>query len=195
MARVSKPTKFGLKINAMIGWILCTPRLSEWSRLGLASLSRRPELGLTWCHSSADPRNSAGFEESSHLSSIPPFFPPFATIWAAETEKVLGRNNNSAELRNQRTYEAYKQFHFHEATSNRRIGSLLWHLGDNKRPKQPKKLTPIPVVVFFFFVRVFHTVRLWNCNSDRLPTPSREIGKKSEILSWVGKSDKGKLSS
>ena len=35
------------------------------------------------------------------------------------------RNNNSAELRYQRTYEAYKQFHFREATSNRRIGSLL----------------------------------------------------------------------
>ena len=88
MARVSKPTKFGLKINAMIGWILCTPRLSEWSRLGLASLSRRPELGLTWCHSSADPRNCAGFEGSSHLSSIPPIFPPYATIWPAETGKV-----------------------------------------------------------------------------------------------------------
>ena len=88
MARVSKPTKFGLKINAMIGWILCTPRLSEWSRLGLASLSRHPELGLTWCHSSADPRNSAGFEGSSHLSSIPPIFPPFTKIWAAETGKV-----------------------------------------------------------------------------------------------------------
>ena len=90
MARVSKPTKFGLKINAVIGWILCTPRLSEWSRLGLASLSCRPELSLTWCHSSADPipRNSAGFEGSSHLSSIPPIFPPFATIWAAETGKV-----------------------------------------------------------------------------------------------------------
>ena len=88
MAHVSKPTKFGLKINAMIGWILCTPRLSEWSMLGLASLSRRPELGLTWCHSSADLRNSAGFEGPSHLSSIPPIFPPFATIWAAETGKV-----------------------------------------------------------------------------------------------------------
>ena len=88
MARVSKPTKFGLKINAMIGWILCTPRLSEWSRLGLASLSGRPELGLTWCHSYADLRNSAGFEGSSHLSSIPPVFPPFAKIWAAETGKV-----------------------------------------------------------------------------------------------------------
>ena len=70
MARISKPTKFGLKINAMIRWILCTPRLSEWSRLGLAPLSRRPELGLTWCHSSADPRSSAGFEGLSHFSSV-----------------------------------------------------------------------------------------------------------------------------
>ena len=65
MSHVSKPTKCGLKINFMIGWIdglgwiFCTPRLSEWSRLGLASLSRRPSL--TWCHSSADPKNSAGF--------------------------------------------------------------------------------------------------------------------------------------
>ena len=66
MSHVSKkPTKCGLKINFMIGWIdglgwiLCTPRLSEWSRLGLASLSPRPSL--TWCHSSADPRNSAVF--------------------------------------------------------------------------------------------------------------------------------------
>ena len=97
MARVSKPTKFGLKIKVMIGWILCTPPLSKWSRLGLASLSRRPELGLTWCHSSADPRNSAGFEGSSHLSSIPPIFPPFAAIWAAETGKV--RSPKSTKLR------------------------------------------------------------------------------------------------
>ena len=58
------------------------------------------------------------------------------------------RNYNSAELRNQRSYEAYKQFHFREATSNRRIASFLWHLGDNKRSKQTKKLPPIP---FFFF--------------------------------------------
>ena len=88
MARVSKPTKSGLKVNVVIGWILCTPRLSEWSRLGLASLSRRPELGLTWCHSSASPSYSAGFEGSSHLYSISPIFPPFATTWAAETGKV-----------------------------------------------------------------------------------------------------------
>ena len=41
-------------------------------------------------------------------------------------KKILRvRNNNSAELQNQRTYEAYKQFHFCEGTSNRRIGSLL----------------------------------------------------------------------
>ena len=53
-------------------------------------------------------------------------------------------NNNSAELRNQWTYEAYKQFHLCEATSNRRIVSLLWHLGDNKYSKQPKKLPPFP---------------------------------------------------
>ena len=138
MARVSKPTKFGLKINVMIGWILCTPRLSEWSRLGLASLSRRPELGLIWCHSSADdPRNSAGFEGSSHLSLIPPVFPRLQWSWPRKPGKCEVRNYNSAELRNQRSYEAYKQFHFRKATSNSRIGSLLWHLGDNKRSKQP----------------------------------------------------------
>ena len=98
MAPVSKPTKFGLKINVMIGRILCTPLLNEWSRLGLACLSRRPDLGLTWCHSSADPRNSAGFEGSSHLSSIPPIFPPFATIWAAETGKVLSPIQRNSEI-------------------------------------------------------------------------------------------------
>ena len=99
------------------------------------------------------------------------------------------RKPGKCEVRNQGTCEAYKQFHFREATSNRRIGSLLWHLGDNKRSKQPKKLPPIP---FFFFLRVFRKVRLWNYNSDRLPTPSQEIGKKSEILWWVWNSDKGK---
>ena len=50
MSHVSKPTKFGLKINFMIGWIdglgwiLCTPGLNEWNRLGLASFSCRPSL-------------------------------------------------------------------------------------------------------------------------------------------------------
>ena len=42
MSHVSKPTKRGLKINCMVGWInglgwiLCTLRLSEWGRLGVA---------------------------------------------------------------------------------------------------------------------------------------------------------------
>ena len=147
MARVPKPTKFGLKINAMIGWILRTPRLSEWSRLGLASLSRGPELGLTWCHSSADPRNSAGFEGSSHLLDSSLFFLHLQQSGPRKPRKCEVRNNNSAKLRNQRTYKAYKQFHFHKVTSNRCIRSLLWHLGDNKRSKQPKKLPPI---TFFF---------------------------------------------
>ena len=118
-----------------------------------------------------------------------PFFLRLQRSGPRKSGKCEVRNNNSAELRNQRTYEAYKQFHFREATSNRCIGSLLWHLGDNKRSKQPKKLLPIP-----FFLRVFHKVRLQNYNSDRLPTPSRKIGKKSEILWWVGKPDKGKWS-
>ena len=71
MARVFKPTKCGLKINFIIGWIdglswiLCTLWLSEWSRL--APLSCRPELT---CYSSAVSRNSAAYEGSSHLSSI-----------------------------------------------------------------------------------------------------------------------------
>ena len=104
----------------------CTPRLSEWSRLGLASLSRRPELGLTWCHSSADLRNSAGFEgsspsflDSSHFSSV------CNDVGGGNQESAKSeiRNNNSGELRNQRTCEAYKQFHFREATSNR-----LWEV-------------------------------------------------------------------
>ena len=183
MVRVSKPTKFRLKMNVMIGWFC------EWSRPGLASLSRRPELGTTWCHSSADPRNSTGFEGLSHLSYIPPIFLCLQRSGPRKPGKCEVRNYNAAELRNQRNYEVNKQFHFREATSNRRIGSLLWHLGDNKRSKQPKKLPPIP-----FFLQVFHTVLLWNYNFDRLPTPSREIGKKSEILWWVGKSDKRKWS-
>ena len=122
------------------------------------------------------------FLDSSHFSSV------CNDLGRGNRESAV-RNYNSTELRNQRSYEASKQFHFREATSNRHIGSLLWHLGDNKRFKQPKKLPPIT-----FFLRVFHKVRLWNYNSDRLPTPSREIGKKSEIFLWVGKSDKGKWS-
>ena len=150
MARVYKPTKFKLKINAMIGWILCTPRLSEWSRLGLASLSRRPELGLTWCHSSADPRNPLVLKDHPIFPQFLPFFLRLQLSGPRKPGKCEVRNNNSAELQNQRTYEAYKQFHFREATSNCRIaiGSLLWHLGDTKRCKQPKKLPTIP---FFFF--------------------------------------------
>ena len=77
------------------------------------------------------------FLDSSHFSSV------CNDLGRGNRESEF-RNYNSAELRNQQTYEAYKQFHFHESTSNRRIGSLLWHLGDNKRFKQPKKLPPIP---------------------------------------------------
>ena len=76
------------------------------------------------------------FLDSSHFSSVC---------------NDLGRGNRESakseiiiqRIWNQRSYEASKQFHFREATSNRRIGSLLWHLGDNKRFKQPKKLPPI----------------------------------------------------
>ena len=191
MARVSKPTKFGLKINVMIGWILCTLRLSKWSRLGLASLSRRSELGLIWCHSSSDPRNSAGFEGSSHLSSIPPIFPPFAMIWAAETKKVRSPKlqfSGTLKSTKLRSYEAYKQFHFRKVTSNRRIGSLLWHLGDNKRSKQLKKLPPIP---FFCESSIKYDSEIIILTGSLHQV---EKSGKSEILWWVGKSDKGKWS-
>ena len=73
-----------------------------------------------------------------------PFFLHLQRSGSRKPGKCEVRNNNSAELRNQQTYEAYKQFHFCEATSNCRIVSLLWHLGDNKRSKQPKKLPPFP---------------------------------------------------
>ena len=77
MARVSKPTKFGLKINVMIGWILCTLRLSEWSRLWpcLSFLSPRTrpymmplfrwseEFRWFW-------RIIPSFLDSSHFSSV-----------------------------------------------------------------------------------------------------------------------------
>ena len=118
MPHVSKPTKCGLKINFMIGWIdglgwiLCTPRLSEWSRLGLASLSRRPSL--TWCYSSADPRNSAVFFRDPLIVS------PFATIGAAKIGKVrnpkyiIQRNSGIKEATN--FFKACLQFHFREAT-------------------------------------------------------------------------------
>ena len=110
------------------------------------------------------------FLDSSHFSSVC---------------NDLGRGNRESaksELRNQESYEAYKQFHFHEATSNLCIGSRLWHLGDNKQTQQPKKLPPIS----FFFLRVFHKVRLWNYNSDRLPTPSRETGKGRKFCDGSG---------
>ena len=146
MARVSKPTKFGLKINVMIGWILCTPGLSDWSRLWpclsfplprtrpymMPLFRRSEEFRWFW-------RIIPSFLDSSHFSSVC---------------SDLGRGNRESgksEIiiqRNSEINEAYKQFHFRKATSNRRIGSLLWHLGDNKRSKQPKKLPPIP---FFFF--------------------------------------------
>ena len=145
MARVSIPTKFGLKINVMFGWILCTLWLSEWSRLGLASLSPSPRTRpnmmplfrrseeFRWFR-----RIIPSFLDSSHfflrLQRSGPRKPGKCEVW----------NYNSAELRNQRSYETYKQFHFREATSNRRVGSLLWHLGDNKRAKESKKLPPIP---------------------------------------------------
>ena len=115
---LQKPTKCGLKINFLIGWIdgfgwiLCTPRLSEWSRLGIASLSPRPSL--TWCHSSADPRNSAVFcKGSSH------FFSVCNDLGHENRESSKSEIYNSAELRNQGSYEffeAYLQFHFREAT-------------------------------------------------------------------------------
>ena len=78
MASVFKPSKWGLKINFIInlidglGLILWTPRLSEWSRL--ASLSRHPEV--TWCYSSADPRNSAALKDHP----IFPWFYPFSSV-------------------------------------------------------------------------------------------------------------------
>ena len=79
-----------------------------------------------------------------------PFFLRLQRSGPRKPGKCEVRNYNSAELRNQQSYEASKQFHFREATSNRRIGSLLWHLGDNKRFKQPKKLPPIELRFFFF---------------------------------------------
>ena len=129
MACDVKPIKCGLKINFIIGWIdglgliLWTPRLSEWSRL--ASLSRRPEL--TWGHASADPRNSAAFEGPSHLSSILPIFLRLQRSGPRKSGKCELRNYNSAELQNQRSYEAYLDFHFREATStNSVLASLSW---------------------------------------------------------------------
>ena len=109
MARVFKPTKFGLKIIFIIGWIdslgsiLWTPRLSEWSRL--ASLSRRPEL--PWCHFSSDLRNSASFERPSHRSSILPIFLCLQQSGPWKLGKCEVRNYNSAELLSQLSYEAY----------------------------------------------------------------------------------------
>ena len=122
------------------------------------------------------------FLDSSHFSSICNDLRR-GNRESAKSKIIIKRNPL-----NQRSYEAYKQFHFREATSNRRIGSLLWHLGDNKQTQQPKKLPPIS----FFFFWVFNKVRLWNYNSDRLLTPSRDIVKKLEILWLVGKSDNGK---
>ena len=142
MARASKSTKFGLKINVMIGWILCTPRLSEWSRLGLASPSGRPELG----HATLLPIQGIPLVLKDH-PNFPRFLPFFLRLQRSGPRKPGKwevQNYNSAELRNQRSYEAYKQIHFREATSYRRIRSFSWHLGDNKRSKQPKKLPPIP---------------------------------------------------
>ena len=87
----------GLKMNFIIGWIdglgliLWTPRLSKWSRL--ASLSRRPEL--IW---SADPRNSAAFEGSSHLSSILPIFLRLQRSGLRKSGKCEVQNYNSTEL-------------------------------------------------------------------------------------------------
>ena len=75
------------------------------------------------------------FLDSSHFSSVC---------------NDLGRGNRESAKskiiiqRNSEIYEAYKQFHFCESTSNRRIGSLLWHLVDNKHSKQLKKLPLIP---------------------------------------------------
>ena len=105
-----------------LGLILWTPRLREWSRL--VSLSRRPEL--TWGHASADPRNSAAFEGPSHLSSILPIFLRLQRSVLRKSGKCELRNYNSAELRNQWSYEAYLHFHFREATStNSLLASLL----------------------------------------------------------------------
>ena len=93
--------------------------------------------------------NSTPCEEFRWFWRIIPSFLPFFLRLQRSGQRKPGkcevRNYNSAELRNQWSYKASKQFHFLEATSNRRIGSLLWHLRDNKRFKQPKKLPPITV--------------------------------------------------
>ena len=116
------------------------------------------------------------FLDSSHFSSV---------------YNDLGRGNRESaksEITIQRNSEIneptkLKQFHFREATSNRRIGSLLWHLGDNKRSQQPKKLTPIPVV----FLRVFHTVRLSNCNWILTGSP-HQVGKSEKSRKFCDRS-------
>ena len=155
MARVFKPTKYVLKINFIIPWIyslgfiLWTPRLSEWSRL--ASLSCHPEL--TWCHS------SAASEGPSHLSSILPILLRLQQSVPRKSGKCEIWNYNSAELRNNRSlftfsfpWSNFHQFRFSQSFMKYNFEFII--------------LTGSP--------------------------PSREIGKKSEILWWVGKSDKGK---
>ena len=119
MARVFKPTKCGLKINFIIGWIdglgliLWTPRLSEWSRLGLASLFRRPEL--TWCHCSANPRNPL-------LLKDPPIFPRFYPFSSVCND--LGRGNRESAkfeiIINEATI-GYLHFNFCKATSTNSV--------------------------------------------------------------------------
>ena len=118
------------------------------------------------------------FLDSSHFSSVC---------------NDLGRGNwesaksEIAIQRNSEINEAYKQFHFRKTTSNRRIGSLLWHLGDNKRSKQPKKLPPIP---FFCESSINYDNEIINLTGSLHQVEKLE--KKSEIFWWVGKSDKGK---
>ena len=96
------------------------------------------------------------FEGSSHFSFV------CNDLGRKNRESAKSEIYNSAELRNQGSYdfyEAYLQFHFGEAT--------------------------VSVTNNFFFLRVFNKVRLRNNNSEMARA-------KSESLLWVGKLGKGK---